>query len=272
MKILILLIVIVILLIAYVRYLEKTSLFYPSKEMLGTPTDLGLAYEDIFFETEKGIRLNAWWISAPKLKDPQRTRTLLFLHGNAGNISGRLGKIFLFHQMGMNIFIIDYRGYGKSDGVPTEKGMYEDAVKAYQYIISQKNIKPEQLIIYGASLGGVAAIHVASFHKAAGLILDSTFSNAVDMAKHIYPYLPSFFMNIKLDNMRKIQDVHYPKLVIHSPDDETVPFKLGKKLFEAAPEPKMFLEVIGDHNDDHFNDEGLFTGGIQKFLDKYCPL
>jgi len=261
MKMIIYLAIVSVLFIVYVRYLERTSLFYPTKPFAATPDVYQLSFEDVYIQTAADIKLHGWFVNAPQAKS-----TLLFFHGNAGNIGDRLGKILFFHQLGLNVLIIDYRGYGKSEGKPTEEGMYQDALAAYSYLIEDRGINPQNVVIYGASLGGTAAVDLASQRQAGALIVDSSFSNAVDMAKKIYPFIPSFLINIKLDSLNKIENVAIPKLFIHSVDDQLVPIELGKKLYNAASEPKKFFEVSGGHNDDYFNDHDGFIETISAFL------
>ena len=252
-----------VLLILYVRFLERTSLFAPSKSITLQPDHIGLSFEEVYFLTPDSIKLHAWYIPS------ERSQTVvLFCHGNAGNVSGRLGKIEQFHSLGLNIFIFDYRGYGKSEGSPTERGMYSDAMAAFDYLVQERGIAPEHIVVYGASLGGAAAVDVISKKEPAALILDSTFSNAVDMARFYYPHIPSVLVSIKLDSLSKIKNVKKPVLFFHSKDDDIVPYKLGRKLYEAANDPKEFITLQGDHNDGHMFDYEKFTGGIKRFLER----
>ena len=261
MKFVLFLFILGVLFIAFVRYLESVSVFYPSKTISMTPKVLHLPFEDVFLDVEAGVKIHGWFIKSGDSK-----RTLLFFHGNAGNIGDRLGKIDLFHRLGLNVFIIDYRGYGKSSGKPTEKGIYADAKAAYDYLKERKDVDINQIISYGASLGGTVAIDLAINRSVHALIVDSTFSSAVDMAKRIYPFIPSFLIQIKMDSFTKIRQVAIPKLFIHSVDDQIVPFVLGKKLFDAAPEPKKFIEIVGGHNDGHIHDQEKIENGMQNFL------
>ena len=261
MRIFIYLIIAVILFALYVRYLEATSVFYPARTIERTPAQLGLNFEDIYFKTSDNVTLNGWFV-----KNPQAKATMIFFHGNAGNISDRLEKIALFHQMGINVFIVDYRGYGKSEGKPTENGIYLDALAAYDYLITRKDINPKTIFVYGASLGGVVAVDLANQRPLAGLIIDSSFSSAVDMAKIIYPFVPSFFISIKMDSMPKIKNLAVPKLFMHSEEDETVPIALGLKLYKAAPGPKTFIKLKGAHDEAFMMDKKLFTESITRFL------
>lgn len=261
MKLIISLLVFSLILLIYTRYLEKTSLFYPSRNISSFPDQAGLPYEDIFVTTKDGIKLQAWFIPQPKAKS-----TLIFFHGNAGNIGDRLEKIALFNQLGVNVLIISYRGYGNSEGSPSENGIYLDAQAAYDYLLSRTDINMDNIIVYGASLGGAPAIDLAFHRNVKALILDSTFTSAVDMAKVIYPFIPRIFLSVKLDNASKMQKISCPKLIIHSEDDEIVPYSLGRKLFEISAEPKIFLDIEGGHNDGHIVDAEVFTDGIRKFL------
>jgi len=263
MKILIYIILFVFVFFSYVRYLEKTSLFYPDRDIHSTPKDIGLFFEDVYLHTEDGVKIHGWFIPAFDAEV-----TLLFLHGNAGNMSGRLQKIKIFNDIRCNIMIIDYRGFGKSEGKPTEKGMYADARAAYDYLLTRQDIDTKLIVGYGASLGGSALVDLATHRELAGLVIDSSFSNAVDMAKRIYPFIPSFMISIKLDSESKIKDMKIPKLFIHSKDDHTVPITLGKKLFDAAREPKQFVTISGDHNDAYLHDADKFVGSIERFVNQ----
>jgi fermentation-respiration switch protein FrsA (DUF1100 family) len=261
MKIIPSLIIFAIFFMVYVRYLENKSVFYPARAIEATPEELGLPFEDVYLRTSDRVNIHGWFIKAPSAKS-----TLIFLHGNAGNIGDRLGKIDLFNRIGVNILIIDYRGYGKSDGYPTEEGVYRDALAAYDYLRRRADTKEQSIIGYGASLGGAIAVDLASKRPLTCLIVDSTFSSATDIAKRIYPFVPSFLVKIKFDSMAKIKNCAIPKFFIHSIDDEMVPIALGKRLYDAAPGPKEFLEIRGSHNDGHIYDEAKIREGIGGFL------
>jgi fermentation-respiration switch protein FrsA (DUF1100 family) len=251
-------VVTVALLAASVRYIESKSIFYPVRSIAATPAALGLAFEDVFIKTQDNVTINAWLVKSssrrpevPRGEEPTGTQrgTLIFCHGNAGNIGDRLEKILLFHQMGLNILVIDYRGYGKSQGQPSEAGIYKDAVAAYDYLLTRQDIDRSRIIGYGESLGGAVAVDLGTKRNLAALIIDSSFTNAADMAKTIYPFIPSFLLGTKLDSAAKVRTVTIPKLFIHSRADEIVPFRLGERLYQAAAQPKEFLELSGGHND-----------------------
>lgn len=247
--------------IAYFRYLEWRSIYFPMRQIEYIPPDIGLDYKDIFFKTEDGVELNGWFIPAEKAKG-----IILFLHGNAGNISHRFEKIRIFHDLNLNVFIFDYRGYGKSKGSPSERGLYLDAKSAYDYLRSKEGISKDTIILFGESLGGSVAIDLAGREEIKAIIVESTFSSAKDMAKRIYPFIPSFFITSNFDSVKKIKDIRVPKLIIHSIDDEIVPFDLGQRLFEAAPLPKEFLKIRGGHNTAFLDSEVEFKKGMSSFI------
>jgi len=254
-------VVFLICFVLYVRFLESTTVFLPSKEILANPQSVGLTYEDVFFRTKDNVPLHGWLVKAP-----DAVATMIFLHGNAGNVGDRLGKLMVLHKMGVNVFLVDYRGYGLSQGNPTERGMYLDAIAAYDYLKNRKDLDGSRLIAYGVSLGGCAAVDLATKRDVAALIVDSTFTNAADMSKKILPFVPSFLLSIKLDNAAKIVRVDVPKLFIHSEDDETVPYAFGKELYSTAAAPKSFLKISGTHNDGHVSSQRIFVDGMWNFL------
>lgn len=252
-----------VLFVLYVRYLENKMLFVPAKEILADPSEIGLQFEDVYFLTKDQVKLNGWFIPARNAR-----ATLIFCHGNAGNIGDRLGKIELFHRLGLSLFIFDYRGYGNSQGRPTEKGMYQDTLSAYDYVMTRDSVDAARIIVYGASLGGTAAIDLATQRKFAGVIVDSSFTNAVDMGKRIVPFVPSFLLRIKLDSAAKIKALRAPILFLHSVDDEMVPYDLGRKLYELANEPKQFVDLRGGHNDGHIDARDDFIKAVADFIER----
>lgn len=231
-------------LFALVRYLESAGVFFPSRKMDVNPSDINLPWEDIYFKTRDHLTLNGWLF-----KNPHAQSTIIFAHGNAGNMSDRIFKIKFFYGLGLNVFIFDYRGYGKSEGRPSEAGIYLDAQAAYDYIQSQGHVNMERIILYGASIGGTVVIDLATHRNVALLVVESSITNARDMARIFYPFVPTFFLSLKFDSINKVRTLKVPKLFIHSPDDEVVPFWVGQKLFEAACSPKEFLKIHGGHND-----------------------
>jgi len=251
----------IILIVGYIRYVESKSVFFPTASIAVTPAEVGLQFVDARFSSKDHVQLHGWLIPTN-----YGSPTLLFFHGNGGNIADRLFKINNFYKIGANVFIIDYRGYGLSEGKPSEAGIYKDAEAAFDYLLTRKEIDPKKIVAYGASLGGAVAVDLATKRDLAGLIIDSSFNNAASMAKRIMPFVPSFLFKTKLDSAKKIKNMTIPKLFIHSKEDEIVPFELGRKLYEGAPLPKSFLEIRGAHVNLHEEDSEKFFNAIDEFL------
>jgi fermentation-respiration switch protein FrsA (DUF1100 family) len=236
---------IVIIFFLGVKFYEKKMIFFPFKDIEAFPSDYGIDFENIFFKTPDNIQINGWFIPSKSA-----SKTILLFHGNAGNLSHRIEIIEMFSKLKVNSFIIDYRGYGKSNGKPSEKGIYIDAMASYEYLVNQKKIKPVNIIVYGKSLGTVVAIDLASKVKIDKLIVDSGLTSAKDMSKIIFPFLPlDIFLSVKFDSINKIKKVNCPKLFIHSTHDKTIPFSMGQQLFNMAIEPKQFYQSTGTHNE-----------------------
>ena len=233
-----------LLLNAYMYVQQPRMIFYPYRELFQTPADWGLDFEDVTLQTKDGVQLHSWYIP-----HPQSQHVLLFFHGNAGNISHRRDSIEIFHRLGLNVFIIDYRGYGKSNDKPSEQGLYQDATAAWNFLTTEKGFTSQQIIIFGRSLGGVIAAKLASEVQARGIILESTFSSARDFARVVFPLLARLvWIRYDFNTVESIQRVTAPVLVLHSPEDEIMPFHLGEKVFESANQPKQFVRLQGDHN------------------------
>lgn len=260
MKIILFLLILTAGFVLFVFFLESKSVFYPAKDLAHSPDEAGLPFEDVTLSVGKD-RVHGWFIARPG-----HLKTVLFFHGNGGNNGDRLDKLFLFDKIGLNIFIVDYRGYGKSTGQPSEKGMYEEAQAAYRYLTETRKIRPETIIVYGESLGGAPAVDLASKQEIGGLILDSTFSSARDMAKHIYPFIPGFLVRTKLDSLSKIRQVRAPKLFFHSRADRTVPYELAQKLYREADGQKKFVDIQGGHNDGHVYSQAILLEEITTFV------
>lgn len=223
---------------------QPSMIFFPQTTLDQTPAQWGLVYEDVFLAVEDGLRLHGWFIPSRGAK-----QTVLFFHGNAGNISHRSASVNIFHRLDLNVFIIDYRGYGKSQGRPDEDGLYEDARAAWRYLTKERDLDGKSIILFGRSLGGAVAAELAAEVQPGGLILESTFSSAKDVANAILPVLSRLiFLRFDFNTAAYVRKVTCPVLVLHSPDDEIIPFRLGEKVYQAAHEPKSFVELTGDHN------------------------
>lgn len=251
-----------VLLSVMFHFFQEHFIYFPQSEIVVTPDVISLDYEELTLTTSDGIEINAWWIPHSNAR-----ATLLFLHGNAGNISHRLDSINIFHQLGFSVLIIDYRGYGKSTGKPSEEGTYIDAETAWHFLTNEKMIKSDDIIIFGRSLGGAVATWLADKYPSAALIIESCFTSIADIGKHYYPYLPtSLLARIKYPSIDRISEVKAPVLIIHSAYDEIIPYKFGKQLFEHASEPKTFLDIVGGHNDGFLISGNKYSDGIDRFI------
>ena len=217
----------------------------PSRQVEATPADLGLAFDAVTLRTADGEALAGWFIPAPAARG-----ALLYLHGNGGNIGHRLDQIEVFHRLGLNILIIDYRGYGASSGKPSEEGTYQDALAAWNWLTQEKRLAPERIVLFGESLGGSIAAWLAARHKPAGLVIYASFTSVPEMARAVYPLFPaSLLVRYRYDTRAALKNVNCPVLILHSREDEIVPFGHGQALLEAAREPKRLVELRGGHND-----------------------
>ncbi len=234
----------------------------------GDPSRIGLDFEDVFMEAEDGVRLHGWFVPA----QPSRG-VLLFFHGNAGNITHRLESIALFHRLGLSVFIVDYRGYGKSEGRPTEQGTYRDARAAWRYLTETRSVPADRILLFGRSLGAAMASRLATETSPAGLIVESGFTSIPDMAARHYPYLPvRLLTRFRYATLDHVRSVAAPILVVHSHDDEIAPFEMGERIFEAAPEPRSFVRLNGGHNETIFVNAPLYLEGMEAFLAETLPV
>ncbi|NIP24846.1 MAG: alpha/beta fold hydrolase [Phycisphaerae bacterium] len=241
----------IVLFVAYwgmgiILYIMQPHFLYcPVREVVYTPEELGMDFEDVVFKTDDGLSLNGWYIPAENSH-----MTVLFCHGNGGNIMHRLDSINIFYNLGLNCFIFDYRGYGSSEGKPGEEGTYLDVKAAYEWLTKEKKVSPNNIIIFGRSLGGSIAAQLASKVRSRALIIESTFTSYVDIGRKFYPYMPvRWFARFSYRTIDYIRDVRCPVMIIHSRSDDVVPFEFGLELYEAANAPKEFVEIIGSHND-----------------------
>lgn len=257
-------IVISIIVINVLLYLRQPAMvYYPVKAIESTPRDWGLEYEDVVVEAENDVKLHGWFI--PNRKSD---KVVLFFHGNAGNISHRRESIEIFKRLGTSVFIIDYRGYGKSEGKPSEADTYRDARAAWRYLMEIKKVDPRNIIIFGRSLGGAIATKLATEVKSAGLIVESTFSSARDMAHRLMPVIAYLiWLRYDYNTVANIKQVRCPVLIVHSLDDDIIPYKLGIKIYNAANEPKKFLRITGDHNNGFVLSGQNYVEGLQGFIE-----
>jgi fermentation-respiration switch protein FrsA (DUF1100 family) len=255
------------LLVAFVYLMQGRMLYLanlPGRELTATPADIDVEYEDVSIETVDGVTLHGWFIPGSS------KRVVLFFHGNAGNISHRLESIRQFLRLGLSVFIVDYRGYGQSGGKTTEKGIYRDADAAWRYLTGERGISPGDIVIFGRSMGASAAAKLAAKQEPLALIVESSFTSVPDIAQEIYPWLPARWLSHLRHAARDyVRDVSVPVLIVHSRDDEIVPFHHGEAIFEAAHEPKSLVVLRGGHNDAYVRDEANYINGLRSFLDDF---
>jgi fermentation-respiration switch protein FrsA (DUF1100 family) len=273
-------------LVILVMAFEDKLIFFPAKYPEGfwavenipaAEGEITARIEDCHFKASDGTGLHGWFATphkkrAGELMPVSSEMVLLWFHGNAGNLSHRLDMINGLMELPVQVFIMDYRGYGKSEGSPSEKGIYLDAQAAWDYLTVERRIPANRVIIFGKSLGSAPAVDLASKVEAAGLIVQSGFTSAADMAATIFPFLPSALLRTKMDSVVKIASVACPKLFVHSPVDEVVPYKLGRRLFEAAPEPKQFYEVArASHNETYIVGGKAYYNALRQFVESCRP-
>lgn len=255
-------------------FMEAKLIYFPAELPAGwtaaAPGILpaGLSAEECRFDASDGVRLHGLWCRPAGVpENPEGRRVLLWFHGNAGNLADRLDMVDAMCRMPATIFIIDYRGYGLSGGKPSEQGLYRDAQAAWDYLTAERNVGPGRIVLFGKSLGGAVAIDLAARVRPAGLIVQSSFTSVPDMAAVAMPFVPRFLVRTKMDSISKIRNIRCPKLFIHSPADEIIPYAMGRRLFEAAPGPKAFHEVPGaGHNETWLVGGEAYLDAIRRFI------
>ena len=252
------------LLLVVVYFMQGRMLYLagvPGRTLTMTPTDVGMDFQDVSIATTDGVMLHGWFIAG------RSSQVLLFFHGNAGNISHRLDSIAQFRELGLSVLIIDYRGYGQSTGRTTERGIYRDADAAWRYLIDDRGIVANDIVIFGRSLGASVASRLASEYQPLALIVESSFTSIPDIAQDLYPWLPVRWLS-RLSHATRdyVRDVRCPILIIHSRDDEIIPFRHGEAIFASANEPRTLLAIRGTHNDAFLLDERAYIAGLRTFL------
>ena len=265
-------VLIILFIMILLKFIEKGLIFHPDKGNDSiTPDAYGIEYDDVTFRTEDGLNLHGWFVPGKKSSPDEDLHTLLWFHGNAGNINHRLGNIKMLHErVPVNVFIIDYRQYGRSEGKISEKGTYIDARAALAHLHSQKEINQEKIIFFGRSLGSAVAVELALKEKCRALILETPFTSILEMGKKLYPFLPvSLLLKTKYDSLSKIRNIKVPILIMHGDKDDLVPFEHGKRLYDMANEPKEFYTIPGaGHNDTHIVGGDEYFDVIRSFVKK----
>jgi len=239
----------------------------PGRALTATPGDIGLEYEDVSLTTSDDERLHGWYVPAADSRG-----VALFFHGNAGNISHRLDSIGIFHQLGLDTLIIDYRGYGQSTGKTNEQGTYLDAQAAWTYLVNERRIPADRIIIFGRSLGGAIGAWLGAQadmkNGPAAVIIESSFTSGVDMARRLYPFLPVHLITrLRYPVAEYASRLQCPVLVVHSRDDEIIPFAMGQSIYSAVKQRKSFLELRGDHNNGFYISRHDYFEGMNSFIE-----
>ena len=254
----------------FLMIFEKRLIYYPAAAVDVTPKALGLPSEDVTIDVEPGVKVHGWFIKGSK--EPS-VATVLFSHGNAGNIADRLDRVLSWRDLGADFLLYDYRGFGRSTGAPGEEGTYRDGRAAYDYLVKTRGIEAKRLVLMGESLGCAISIQIALDRPAAGLVLEAPFASIPHMASAIYPFLPAkFFVRTRYDNLEKMPRVRMPLLVVQGTRDEVIPVAQGKMVFGAAPSPKQYLAIEGAHHNDVYVIGGTqYKSALSDFLARVVP-
>lgn len=253
---------------ALLYFSQASFVYYPAREHVADPRQFGLEYERVSLRTEDGVALSAWYVPADKER-----AVVLFSHGNAGNISHRMFSLQIFKQLGLSTLIFDYRGYGRSEGEPDEAGTYRDAEAAWRYLVAERGVDSRRIILFGRSLGAAVASRLAIEHAPRALIIESAFTSVPDLAARFYPFMPVRWLSrFRYDTRDHLSRASLPVLVVHSRDDEIVPFEHGRLLFQTAGLPKEFLELRGGHNDAFLVSGRHYVDGLNRFLSQVAGL
>ena len=246
-----------------VLYTFQAALVYaPHTVIVATPDEVGMAYREAFFTTADGVRLTGWHLPLEEARG-----TVLFCHGNAGNISHLMPDVRAMHALKLSVFLFDYRGYGISEGEPTEMGTHLDAAAAWAYLVAERGVDPARIIVVGRSLGGPIAARLALQQHPAALFLEATFTSLPEVGQEIYPFFPvGWLSRFQYPTLEYLRMVECPVLVSHSRDDGLIPFAHGQRLYQAAREPKAFTQLRGRHIAAFREQADIYGAGIENFL------
>lgn len=256
---------VIALFVGHLYFFQHRHVYFPEKGLGETPDPWGIPFEDVRFSASDGTGLNGWWVPPTGW---EALPVILFCHGNGGNLSAFKSFVRLFHDLGCAAFHFDYRGYGESEGRPGEAGTYRDGEAALAWLETEQNIPRSRIVYFGLSLGGGIATHLARRHPAGGLVLLGTFLSIPEMGREVYPFLPvELLARIRYPNRENLQHYSGPLLIVHSRQDEVIPFRHGERLFEESPsENKTFLPISGSHNDGHDTSGSRFINCLKEFL------
>jgi len=251
----------------WLRWIEPRMLYYPVRHLEDTPLRLGWRFEEVFLTAADGVRIHGWFL--PSKGDPAGARaplTVLFLHGNAGNISNRFEKLAVLRDLGPAVLIVDYRGYGRSEAKPDEAGTYRDARAAYDYLVGRRGLDPRQIVLYGESLGAAVAIELAARLPVAGVVIEEAFTSVPDVAQAMFPFLPArWLVRNRYDSLAKIGRIEAPILVLHSRDDEYFPLRHAQRLAKAARHAEV-VELRGGHNEAFLVSGRAYRDSLERFF------
>lgn len=246
----------------YLVVMESRLVFHPERVLAANPLQRGMEFEDVYLQVADGQRLHGWFIP-----HPSANLTVLFFHGNAGNLTSCLDTFAIFHRIGVNIFAIDYCGYGQSSGAPSESGTYRDAEAAWKHLIADRGLDPTRIIIFGRSLGGGVATWLATRVQAAGVVLESTFSSMPEVAQRLYPYVPvRWLARTRYDNLARVNDITVPILFIHSSEDELIPLAHSERLHGHFRGVKTLEIIKGRHADGFLMSGELYVSALSRFF------
>lgn len=244
------------------RLAEGRLIYFPLRDLDATPAAVGLPFEDVWLVAADGTRIHGWYVPPETAPAPH----VLFLHGNAGNVSHRLEKLRILREAGVGTLIIDYRGYGRSEGRPTEEGLYLDAQAAYRHLVRDRGLAPEQIVPFGESLGTAVAVDLAAQEVVGGVVLEAVFTSVPDVARELYRVLPTAVIRSRFDSIAKIASVRAPLLILHSRGDEFFGWHHAERLLGAAPGRKQLVELRGGHNDAFVVSDRAYREAIGTFL------
>lgn len=255
-----------LVIVALMAIFQNHLIFHPSSRMIDSPDRLDMPWSEHWIETSDGIRLHGWMIGEPDDKP-----VVVYSHGNAGNISGRVDIARQIANQGAAVFMYDYRGYGQSEGSPDEKGIYTDGTAVMEYVQNRLGISPGRVVYYGRSLGGTVAARQASEFGGAGLVLDAAFINGKEIASDIYPFIPRFLVRVEFPVDRYLRESDVGKVMImHARTDRIIGFHHGEKLHEIASEnnESTFVELDGTHNNSFNSSREIYNQSWKNFLEE----
>jgi fermentation-respiration switch protein FrsA (DUF1100 family) len=257
-----------LLVLVLLRVFESRLIFFPDypSRLDGDWHPRGLNVEDVWLTASDGVRLHAWWVL-----DGEARFTFLAFHGNASNVANRAPTYEFLHGAHVNILALEYRGYGRSEGKPSEAGIYRDAEAAYDYLVKSKSKDPKTIISFGQSLGTAVATHLATHRQVAGLVLEAPFPSASQVARKTFWFFPgiSLLTYGQFNTRAWLKEIHAPVLIVHCTQDPVIPFQFGQEVYEEALPPKSFLQINGYcHEESSLIAPTQYHTALQEFLNR----